>query len=55
MEVSTAKLVNNLEDLIKQYRLLLDVVRKEKDLLIAADIEKLNENNQSKEALIFSW
>ncbi|MFN7263034.1 MAG: flagellar protein FlgN [Pseudobdellovibrionaceae bacterium] len=53
MEVSTAKLVNNLEDLIKQYRLLLDVVRKEKDLLIAADIEKLNENNQSKEALIY--
>lgn len=46
------KLIANLEDLLKQYRLLLDCVRKEKDFLIASDIEKLNENNQLKEVLL---
>ena len=46
------KLVQNLEDITKNYRLLLDCVRKEKDLLIQNDIEKLNENNQRKEDFI---
>jgi hypothetical protein len=46
------KLVNNLEDILKQYRLLLECVRKEKDLLIQADIENLNANNLLKEQII---
>ena len=46
------KLVKNLEDLTKQYRLLLECVRKEKELLIASNIEKLNENNALKEQLL---
>ena len=33
------KLVKNLEDLTKQYRLLLDCVRKEKDLLIQSTLK----------------
>ncbi len=47
------KLVNNLEDLTKLYRTLLDAVRKEKELLIKTDIEKLNENNLLKEQTLF--
>ena len=46
------KLVNNLEDLTKQYRTLLDCVRKEKELLIEADIPNLNENNILKEQIL---
>ncbi len=46
------KLVKNLEEITKQYRLLLDCVRKEKEVLIQANIEKLNENNQLKELLL---
>lgn len=52
-EKSYTKLVNNLEDLVKNYRSLLDLIRKEKDLLIAADIEKLNESNQTKETMLY--
>lgn len=47
------KLIGNLEDLTKHYRTLLDTVRKEKDLLINTDIEKLNENNFLKEQTLF--
>lgn len=47
------KLLISLEEMTKLYRSLLDVVRKEKDFLIAADIEKLNENNKNKETLIY--
>lgn len=46
------KLLGNLEELTKQYRALLDCVRKEKDLLIGAEIEKLNENNAHKDQLL---
>lgn len=46
------KLLNNLEELTKQYRLLLDCVRKEKEFLVQANIEKLNENNFSKEQIL---
>ncbi|MGZ3691657.1 MAG: flagellar protein FlgN [Pseudobdellovibrio sp.] len=49
---SYEKLLANLEDMIKQYRLLLDCVRKEKEFLIQNDIEKLIENNTNKEILI---
>lgn len=52
-ERSYTKLVNNLEEMVKQYRGLLDLIRKEKDLLIAADIEKLNESNQTKETMLY--
>lgn len=50
---SYTKFVNNLEELVKQYRGLLDLIRKEKELLIAADIEQLNESNQNKETLLY--
>lgn len=46
------KLVNNLEDLTKQYRNLLDCVRKEKEFLIKTDIENLTENNTLKEQIL---
>lgn len=46
------KLLSNLEDITKQYRLLLDCVRKEKEYLIQNNIEKLQENNELKEQLI---
>lgn len=47
------KLISNLEDLTKNYRQLLDCVRKEKELLIAANVDALNENNLVKEQLIY--
>ncbi len=47
------KLLANLEELTKQYRLLLDCVRKEKELLIQTQIDKLNENNALKEQILF--
>ena len=47
-----AKLLTYLEDELKVYRHLLDLVRKEKDILISAVIEELNENNKSKEAML---
>jgi len=53
IEKSFEKLTHNLEDLTKNYRLLLDCVRKEKDLLIATDITKLTENTLLKEQLLF--
>lgn len=46
------KLVSNLEDLTRIYRTLLDLLRKEKDLLIASDLEALNESNRTKEACL---
>lgn len=52
-EKAYQKLSANLDDLVKNYRSLLDLIRKEKDLLIAADIEKLIESNKSKEALLY--
>ena len=45
-------LVQVLEDQIKVYRHLLDTVRKEKEILISANLDELNENNRSKEALL---
>ncbi|AGH94790.1 flagellar protein FlgN [Pseudobdellovibrio exovorus] len=49
---SYEKLVGNLEDITKQYRLLLECVRKEKEYLIQTNIEKLNEVNVQKEQLL---
>lgn len=45
-------LIETLEILIKHYRLLLELVRKEKDLLIAAQIEELITSNQIKESML---
>lgn len=45
-------LVNVLEEQIKVYRHLLEVVRKEKEILISANLDDLNENNRSKEAML---
>ena len=39
-------LVDCLEDLVKVYRALLDVVRREKEILVAAKLDELNENNK---------
>lgn len=50
--MNTERLISNLEDLTKQYRLLLDLVRKEKQILIDANIEAINECNFQKEILI---
>ncbi len=47
------KLEANLEELTKLYRALLDVVRKEKEILIRADRSALDENNFLKEDLLF--
>ncbi len=46
------ELVTLLEDQIRVYRSLLDVVRHEKDILVSADLDELNENNRTKEAML---
>lgn len=46
------KLTHSLDELVKLYRALFDIVRKEKELLIASDIENLNESNKTKEAVL---
>lgn len=46
------KMIANLDDMLKNYRQLLDLVRKEKDLLITSNIDQLNENNNTKEQVI---
>lgn len=46
------KMISNLDEMLKNYRQLLDLVRKEKDLLITSDIDLLNENNSLKEQVI---
>ncbi|MDZ4660907.1 MAG: flagellar protein FlgN [Pseudomonadota bacterium] len=45
-------LTDGMGHLIKVYRMLLDNIRNEKDLLIKADIEKLAENNKAKEIIL---
>jgi len=46
------RLIQNLEDLVTGYRLLLDAIRTEKDLLMQSDIEKIKEINEAKESLL---
>ncbi|MNJ92741.1 FlgN protein [compost metagenome] len=53
IERAYQKLETNLEDLTKTYRSLLDVVRKEKEILLKADRDALDENNRIKEDLLF--
>jgi flagellar biosynthesis/type III secretory pathway chaperone len=52
LETNFSKLTTNLEDQVKIYRHLLEVVRKEKDILISANLDDLNENNKTKEAML---
>lgn len=51
-KIAYDKLVTNLDDMLKHYRQLLDLVRKEKDLLIMSRVDQLDENNQTKEEII---
>lgn len=51
-KIAYDKLVTNLDDMLKNYRQLLDLVRKEKDLLIMSDLAVLDENNNIKEQVI---
>ncbi len=46
------KLTSNLDELVKLYRNLLDVVRKEKDFLLQSQIESINESNKIKDTLL---
>jgi hypothetical protein len=48
-EQLVVQLEANLEDLIRVYRHLLGVVRREKEILILAQLNELNENNKAKE------
>lgn len=50
-ELFTA-LADNLDSQVKVYRALLEVVRKEREVLVAAQIEQLVENNKAKEAIL---
>ena len=45
-------LADNLDSQVKVYRALLEVVRKEREVLVAAQIEQLNENNKTKETIL---
>lgn len=45
-------LVVVLEDQIRVYRHLLEIVRKEKDILVSANLDDLNENNRAKESML---
>ena len=46
------KLITNLEEITKQYRLLLDCVRKEKEFLVQSNIDMLNESNNVKDQIL---
>ena len=46
------ELIDCLENMIKHYRTLLEVVRKEKEILVSAKLDELNENNKTKDALL---
>lgn len=46
------KLIHNLDDLTKNYRQLLEIVRSEKEVLRESNIDKLNAINTSKDQLI---
>lgn len=53
VERAFQKLESNLEELTKIYRSLLDIVRKEKEILLKADRDALDESNKLKEDLLF--
>lgn len=45
-------LTNVLEKEVKVYRSLLDIVRKEREILVSTNLDDLSENNKTKEALL---
>ena len=47
-----ADLLDCLDNLVKVYRSLLEVVRKEKEILVASKLDELNENNKAKDAML---
>lgn len=51
-ERTLQRLIGNLEDLVTIYRQLLECVRKERDLLVNADLPNLELNNQDKDSLV---
>jgi len=51
-EIVYADLLSCLDDLVKIYRSLLDVVRREKEILVESRLDELNENNKSKDTLL---
>lgn len=51
-EAQYTELMDSLDDLVKVYRSLLDVVRREKEILVSSKLEDLQENNKSKDAMI---
>lgn len=51
-DVVYQELVSCLEDLVKIYRSLLDVVRREKEILVESRLDELNENNKAKDTLL---
>ena len=53
IDSSFRKLISNLDEYTKSYRALLEIVRKEKEILISSDLEKLKENNDAKEASLY--
>jgi hypothetical protein len=46
------ELVECLDGLVKVYRNVLEVVRREKDILVASKLDELNENNKAKDAML---
>lgn len=46
------ELVDCLDNLVKVYRSLLEIVRREKEILVASKLDELNENNKSKDAML---
>lgn len=49
IEGAFRKLTSNLDEMTKSYRMLLDLVRKEKDYLLQSEVDKLRENTSLKE------
>lgn len=45
-------LLGTLEELVRLYRVLLETVRREKEILVASQLDDLNENNRAKEAIL---
>ncbi|MGE0763553.1 MAG: flagellar protein FlgN [Bdellovibrionales bacterium] len=45
-------LLGTLEELVRLYRVLLETVRREKEILISSQLDDLNENNRGKEAIL---
>ncbi len=46
------KIEQQLNELVRVYRHVLEVVRKEREILISANLDDLNENNKAKEAML---